>query len=242
MSRVCILTDSTAQFTRFKFPGMDRVSVIPYDVQPGEQAGDTSVFLRRRLQSLIPPSEQEILLKFSRLAGEYDTIFVLTLSSHLHSAARIVLDRLVKISNQVTVNIIETQTTGIGLGYLVQVAASAAAEGVPVEEIERRLRTSIPHIYTILCIPQLTSLVSTGYLDTSQALVGEMMGMLPIFAIEEGRLTPVEKVRTHRHLFECFQEFINEFDSPASIILMKGSAQSVIRTHPLRSVYSGGFP
>ncbi len=51
-------------------------------------------------------------------------------------------------------------------------------------------------------------------MDNAQALVAEMMGMLPIFAFEEGRLVPMEKVRTPRHLFEAFQDFMGEFETP----------------------------
>ncbi len=33
MSNVCIITDSTAQFTQANFPGHERVYVIPFDIQ-----------------------------------------------------------------------------------------------------------------------------------------------------------------------------------------------------------------
>ena len=68
------------------------------------------------------------------------------------------------------------------------------------------------------------------------------MGMLPIFAIEEGRLTPMEKVRTQRHLFESFLEFINEFEAPAHIALMRGASHNTIRDATCASVCPGDFP
>ncbi len=36
MSNVCILTDSTAQFTQPQFPGHERVHVIPFDIRKVE--------------------------------------------------------------------------------------------------------------------------------------------------------------------------------------------------------------
>jgi len=73
-------------------------------------------------------------------------------------------------------------------------------------------------------------------------LVGEMMGMLPIFTFEDGRLVPMEKVRTPRHLFEAFQDFMGEFESPARIALVNGSGRGSLRTNPLRQFVQDTFP
>ena len=94
----------------------------------------------------------------------------------------------------------------------------------------------------LFCIPELTYLANSGYLENSQALVGEMMGMLPIFVIEDGRLTPMEKVRTQRHLFEAFQEFMNEFDVPTHIALVRGVNRNAIRSRPMLQYIREAFP
>ena len=104
------------------------------------------------------------------------------------------------------------------------------------------MRSIIPRIYQLFCIPELTYLAATGYIQSSQAMVGEMLGLLPIFAMEEGRLTPMEKVRTQRHLFESFQEFMEEFDNPSHIALMRGAGSNPARTRPLRAYVQENFP
>ena len=243
MPNVCILTDSTVQFTHPNFPGHERVYVIPFEYQNRMQQGDDETLPYIGLaQRLIPPSTQEFVRFYSQLSREYDMIFVLTLSSQLNPTARFALSASEQYSNHATIDVIDSQTTGIGLGLLVQVAAAAAAAGAPPAEIERQMRAIIPRVYMIFCIPELMYLAHSGYMDYSQALVGEMMGMLPIFAIEEGRLTPMEKVRTQRHLFESFLEFINEFDTPAHIALMYGASHSTIRTRPVRQYVQETFP
>ena len=40
MPNVCILTDSTAQFTQSRFPGCERVYVIPFNIQSVERQED----------------------------------------------------------------------------------------------------------------------------------------------------------------------------------------------------------
>jgi DegV family protein with EDD domain len=242
MSNVCILTDSTAQFIRPNFPGHERVYVIPFTFQTGTQPGDESRLYNCLTHQLIPPSPQEFIRLYAQLSREFDTIFVLTLSSLLNPLIKYAISASVQYCNHATIEVIDSLTTGIGLGLLVQAAAAAVVAGASPAEVERRIRASIPHIYMLFCIPELSYLAHSGYLDYSQALVGEMMGMLPIFVIEEGRLTPMEKVRTQRHLFESFLEFINEFDTPTHIALMRGTSYSTVRSRPVRQYVKETFP
>jgi DegV family protein with EDD domain len=242
MSNACILTDSTVQFTHPNYAGHERVYIIPFEFQTRTQQGNDSRPHKGLTQQLIPPSPQEFVRFYSQLSREYDTIFVLTLSSLLNPTNKFALSALVQYSNHATINVIDSQTIGIGLGLLVQAAAAAACAGVRPAEIERQMRAAIQRVYMLFCIPELTYLAHSGYMGYSQALVGEMMRMLPIFAIEEGRLTPMEKVRTRRHLFESFLEFINEFDAPAHIALMRGANHNAIRARPVRQYVQETFP
>lgn len=167
---------------------------------------------------------------------------MLTISSLLNPATKFALSAAGEFCNHTTIDVVDSQTTGIGLGLLVQAAATEASAGIPPAEIERQIRASISRIYMLFCIPELTYLANSGYMDYSQALVGELMELLPIFAIEEGRLIPVEKVRTQRHLFESFQEFMNEFDDPAYIALTRGTNHNTLRTRHVRQYVQEIFP
>jgi DegV family protein with EDD domain len=243
MPNVCILTDSTAQFTQSRFPGYDRVHVIPFDIQSIERQEGMSlsggVFPQRHL---IAPSPQDFVRFYTRLSRDYDTIVVLILSSLLNPTMSHALAASEQYGNGASVEVIDSQTTAIGLGMLVQIAAEAASEGASLKEIDRRLRANIPRVYLLLCIPELTYLAQSGHMEYTQALVGEMMGILPIFTFEDGRLVPMEKVRTPRHLFEAFQDFMGEFEAPAQIALVKSSGRGSLRTSPLRQFVQDTFP
>jgi DegV family protein with EDD domain len=115
------------------------------------------------------------------------------------------------MQGRVSVQVIDSQTTSVGLGYLVQTAAEAALRHDSAIEIERVIRGIIPHIYSIFCIPGLTYLHHAGFIDYAQAVAGEMLNLLPIFTLEEGHLTPLEKARNMRGLSDFFQEFLDEF-------------------------------
>ncbi len=241
MANICILTDGTVQFTHTTFPGHERVHIIPFDLQLGNAAHSSPAWAGRSGR-LVPPSQNTFTQFFEQLGRQYDTILVLTLSSLISPLISQSVTESLQFCNHGTVELIDSMTIGLGMGFLVQIAAAAADRGVPLAEIEREVRASIPRIYTLYCIPELTCLASAGFLDLSQALVGEMMGMLPIFVIEEGRLTPMEKVRTQRHLFEAFQEFMSEFEMPVYIALMRGTNHSTVRSRPVHQFIRETFP
>jgi DegV family protein with EDD domain len=242
MYNICILTDSSVQFTRPNYPGYERVCVIPFALQDGWQDARKSPLYSSQTQRLVPPSAQEFIRFYTKLGCKFDTIFVITLSSLFYPVAGLALSAAKQYSNHVRISVVDSQTTGIGLGLLVQAAAAAASAGASPEEIEQRMRAIIPHIYMLLCIPELTYLAHSGLIDYSQALVGEMLKILPIFTIEEGRLTPIEKVRTRRHLFESFLEFINEFDAPAHIALTSGRSPNALHSRPVYQYVQETFP
>jgi DegV family protein with EDD domain len=242
MSDVCILTDSTVQFVQPSFPGRERVHIIPFSLQlsprplqPGE--GEAEAY-----PLLTPASPQDFLQYYSQLSHRYGSILVLTISSFLSRAMENALAASAQFSNHCTVQVIDSQTVGAGLGMLVQAAATAAARGLSLAEIERKIRIAIPHIYILFCIPELMYLAAAGHMDRSQAMVGEILSMLPVFTLEEGRLVPSEKVRTPRHLFEAFQDFMAEFESPAHIALVHGSNHNSLRIRPLRQYLQELFP
>jgi len=235
MSRLCILTDSTVQFTRPNFLGQDLVHVIPFELEPEGPPKARRPVPAAMHPRLEPPGPQEFLRCFTQLSQEYDSLLVITLSGALSPAFSNAQAAAVRYNDHTSIQVVDSQTTAVGLGLLAQEAAAAASRGDSLQEVERQVRSIIPRIYQLFCIPELTYLAATGYIQISQALVGEMLGLLPIFAMEEGRLTPMEKVRTQRHLFESFQEFMEEFDDPCHIALMRGAGSNPARTRPLRA-------
>ncbi len=243
MPNVCILTDSTAQFTQSNFTGHERVHVIPFGIQDAaSQEGQSLVGGFTAHKRLIPPSPKQFIQSYASLSHLYDSILVLTLSSQLFPAMKHARSASDQFSNGITVEVVDSQTTSVGLGMLVQLAAGAVSQGASLQEIEQRLRAIIPRVYMLFFIPELTYLAYAGLMDHDQALVAEMMGILPIFTFEEGRLVPMEKVRTPRHLFEAFQNFVAEFAAPSHIALVGSLMRGHLPTSPLRQFVNDTFP
>lgn len=235
MPRICILTDSTAQFTRVNFPGRERVFIIQMVTQAGSNG-------RESIQKLRPPSTQDYLRFYQHLSREYDAVLVLAVSGHINEAVRHAEEASRLFNDHAAIQVVDSQTTGAGLGMLVELAASALNNGASLFEVEQQVRGAISRVYMLICIPELSRLVGLGLLKPTQAVVGEMLGMMPVFVIEDGNLALMEKVRTPRHLFESFQEFMGEFTTPKQIVLQYGVNQNTLRTRPLRQFVQETFP
>jgi len=234
MPRVCILTDSTAQFTRTDFPGRERVFFASFDLQPAAHQEADSQPVHSSSQRLTPPSPQAFLRLYRELGQAYDSILVMTGSSLLSPATRHALSASGQFSNHARLEVLDTRTTATGLGWLVETAAGAASAGEALEAIVKRVRAVIPIIYSVFCIPDLDALAENGYLSLAQAQAAEILGLLPIFMLEDGWLSPLEKVHSQRAVVECLEEFMDEFDSPQRIALTHGEAYDTVRMRPLR--------
>ncbi len=252
MSSVCILTDSTAQFTKPTFPGRSLVTILPIQVEYNNQIYTDAKDLK--LSSLPPtlqnangpclgiPSSEEIKKTYLQLGQEYNEILAVLMSSHLSPLVQNALDAAEAVRGRVAVQVVDSQSISVGLGTLVQSAAEIAAEGVPSTEVERLLRGIIPHIYSVLCIPSLTYLNQSGFIGSAQAIVGEMLGLLPIYTLEDGWLTSVEKARNYRQLMDYLQEFVDEFSDLDHIAFIQSVPPMIHEARMLREHATMLFP
>ncbi|GAP14597.1 EDD domain protein, DegV family [Longilinea arvoryzae] len=162
----------------------------------------------------------------ANLSQDFDDILVILISSQLSETYQNAVKAAEDTQGRSTITVIDSQTISIGLGILVQTAAGFLEEGRTAVDVEKRIRYMIPHIYTLLCTPGLTYLDHAGFIDPSQATVGELLGLLPIFSLEEGKLSPLEKTRNYRAVLDFFQEFIDEFDQLDYIALLQNGSFS----------------
>jgi DegV family protein with EDD domain len=252
MSSTCILTDSTAQFPQLGFSGRNDIRVVSFEVEINgkryEEAHDlrtadlpaaASDALHPRL---IPPSAEEFEALFLKLNQHYDDIIAILASSSLTSVFENARQAAQATQGRARVTAIDSQTTSVGLGLMVQTAAEAAARKVMAVDIERTVRSMIPHTYMMMCTPALSYLYHAGYVDQAQAFVGEMLGLMPVFTLEEGVLSAVEKVRSTRSLVDYMQEFICEFEDLVHIAYIQSTPPLTHEARLMREHAQTCFP
>jgi len=231
MTKTCILTDSSVQFTRHSMNGRNLIEVVPFHVHISDAESDPDSGSRilhyptsatqKPLPVVEPPSIAEYVQAIRSLSSMATDIIALSISSHLSDAYQNLQQAIKLTQGRAKVHLIDTQMIGLGLGYLVQQAAEFADQGVPADEIEYRVRGQVPHIYAQFCLPSLTYLTRSALIDYPQAVVGEMLGILPVFSFEEGKLVSIEKIKNYRALLDYFQEFLDEFSDLDAIAVMQ---------------------
>ena len=252
MPSVCILTDSAAHFPTRSFPGQERVRVMPVKVCLPEQADLESTTVKAShfppsangapIPTVEIPSVKTFQRVFRNLETQYDQIIGIFTSAHLNPTATHAQQATQLFGLKASVEVIDSHTTGPGLGLIVQAAAEAAAAGLSGSEIRKHILGVIPHIYSVFCIRGLTYLHKSGYLDTAQAQVGELLGVTPLYILERGRLTPTQKIRSSRHMVDCLYEFVSEFERLKHIGFLQGVPPYSQEKRALRERLVDDFP
>ncbi|OGO31143.1 MAG: hypothetical protein A2136_00350 [Chloroflexi bacterium RBG_16_54_11] len=229
MSRTCILTDSTATFTKPAFTGYEHVTILPFTIQvdgrPIPDTKDLSIYTSSKIKSpprAEAPSVDSFQKAYSSLGTKYKDIVVILISSHLSQAVANAHAASQVCSSPANIFITDALNTAIGLGLLVQAAAEYAHRGYSGLDINRLVRGMVTHIYSVFCLPDLSHLYRAGLIDPAQAIVGEMLGVIPFFTLENGHLVHTQKIRSPRHLVDIMYEFVAEFENLRYLALLQG--------------------
>ena len=226
MNKVRIVTDSDASIPQHILE-MYPIEIIPQVLRVGrERYEDTNGFSAYRLfqlvhenqpggRTLLPdieaPDVNHILDIYQRLGQDAEEIIAIHMSSTLspmwsqsHKAAEMMMGRY-------RIRVIDSQTTAMGLGMLVELAAKAAADGANLYEIARLVNGAIPHIYVNFFAETLYYLERSAHLGAAQSVLGMMLGIKAMINMEDGQLIPLEKVQTREDVVEKLYDYTAEF-------------------------------
>ncbi|PKO18494.1 MAG: hypothetical protein CVU39_03375 [Chloroflexi bacterium HGW-Chloroflexi-10] len=252
MPKIAIITDSTAQFSNPSFPGKDQVRLIPFGIKIGDKTYPEGIGITvsefptncsiADVPTVIIPTPNQIADLFISLLKNFNELLVLTNSLDLTSVYQNSLEAVELIQGKTMIQVINSQTISTGLGLLVQMAAELVSNGATLADTERHIRQAIPHIYTLFCSPCLSYLAKNEILEETQAAVGEILNLHPIFSLEEGKPSALCKVRNFRHAQDYFQEFIEEYDELQHISLIKGVNTQGLDNRLFRQFVQEYFP
>jgi fatty acid-binding protein DegV len=209
-----ILTDSAAQFIHSTFPGKDMVRVIPL-TPAGSSAGKGYL--------LAAPSDQEVQLILKTASQNAGTVFAILTSGCLSALPGQILRLMKESSAAPRIVMLDTLSTGVGTGFVVEKTAEMAAAGKSNVEIERKIRHYCTAIYTAVILPDLSSLVPIGLVDQAQANAASILGIQSVFSMEDGLPTPLVKVRNQHSAYEYLVEFLDEFEKFHLVALVQES-------------------
>jgi DegV family protein with EDD domain len=222
VAQVKIITDSNAHLPELSLVTELGIEVVPLTVRMGTQAYAERVnftdeaFLKKLAKdpdsvSVEAPSVGQFRSVFGRLGQTADRIVCIHASSALNDVADIARQAAGSYAGRQRIVVLDTATTSVGVGQIVEAAARAAAEGASQAQVVRIVRGMIPHMYALILSDSLDYLEAWGRLGPAQTLLGTMLGLKPIAMMEDGDLVPIEKVRTYARAVDKLFEFIVEF-------------------------------
>lgn len=128
----------------------------------------------------------------------------------------------------VSIRVVDSHTVSLGLGQLVGQAALASVEGKTLAQVSRRVTSEMPSFFVSFFAESMHYLGEDAQMGTSQTLLSAMLDLKVMLLLEEGRLQPVEKVRTLSELVEKLFNFIVEFTFVKKVGFMNHAYGSVV--------------
>ncbi|WP_137723662.1 DegV family protein [Prescottella subtropica] len=94
------------------------------------------------------------------------------------------------------VRVVDSASTGMGLGYPALAAARTARAGGDLDAVYRRAVDVAEHGRTLIVVDRLDHLRRGGRIGTAAALLGTALAMKPVLHLVDGKLVLREKTRT----------------------------------------------
>jgi DegV family protein with EDD domain len=141
------------------------------------------------------PTPQVFAETYQRLADEGATAIV---SIHLSSqmSGTIEAARLAASEAPIPVEVVDSETIGMAMGFAVVTAAESAAGGADMPAVLEAVRSRLEPSGVLFYVDTLEHLRRGGRIGAASALLGSALAIKPILAVRGGRIVPVEKVRT----------------------------------------------
>jgi DegV family protein with EDD domain len=204
--RVAVVTDSTAYLPDGVAERLG-VAVVPLQVVLGGVAGAegievTPVDVAAALSRWVPvstsrPNPADFVAAYrAALDSGASSVVSLHISSELSGTWDSARLAAAECGGESVIRVVDSRTTAMGLGFAVLAAAEAARDGAGLEEAYAAAVSSVAHTTTLFYVDTLEHLRRGGRIGAAQALLGTALSVRPILHVADGRIVPLEKVRT----------------------------------------------
>jgi DegV family protein with EDD domain len=168
--------------------GREGVDVTPTDVARALEARRVAVTTSR-------PSPGEFVETYRSLLAEAATGIV---SVHLSAQLSGTFEAAQAAANEIgdRVAVVDSRSTGMGLGFAALAAASAAADGEDLSGVRRAAVAAIEMTTTLFYVDTLEFLRRGGRISPASALLGTALSVKPILWVADGGIVARDKVRT----------------------------------------------
>lgn len=129
------------------------------------------------------------------------------------------------LEGEFPVEVIDTLSASMGVGYLALEAAKCAETGTSLDAVSARVRELMPRIEVLFLVETLKWLERGGRINKAKSLLGSVLSIKPLLRLHEGQLEPFQQPRTRSKAIEAMIEWIKGFPDPAGVtVLYDGAA------------------
>lgn len=213
-----IVTDSTAYLTADLQKEYD-LTVVPLSVIfPDESFKETEVdydyfYSKIDREGIIPtssqPSQGEMEDAFNRLLDEGHEIMAIFISGDLSGTCQSAYgarQAILQVNPTARIEILDSRTTCMAMGFIVLAAAQAAREGKSLEEVAAAARTMQGRTGIYFVPATLEYLKKGGRIGGAAALLGSLLQIKPILYLSNGKVDVLEKARGTKAALETIFE------------------------------------
>lgn len=221
---VKILTDSTSYLSEEICKELDikkiSLSVSWNDINMKEVDINNEDFYFMMEEKGIPMSSQpsigEMLEEMKKVVANGDSLVGIFLSSEMsgtYSSALMVKEMVLEEYKDAQIEIIDSRSNCMQLGFAAIVGARAAKEGKTIKEVLEIVNQNIKRSRFLFIPDNLEYLKKGGRIGGASALIGNILKIIPILTVEDGKTNVMTKVRTKKNAIKTMIEKVIEDSS-----------------------------
>jgi len=210
-ANTAIVLDSTADYPE----GPERFSnwrVVPLTVRFGAETfkdyvelGPDEFYQRLRTAPAPPttsqPTPADFLAVYSELAGRFERIYSLQLSSTLSGTFASAESAAATLGGE-QVRVVDTRTVSAAVAILALAVQRRLERGTSDEEIDALVERYRRDHGLLFTVDTLDYLARGGRIGRAAALAGSLLNVKPILTIEDGEVVPLKRVRGQQRVLE----------------------------------------
>ena len=209
--KIAVVTDSSAYIPAELFKGLD-IHVIPLSLiwdddrlLDGIDILPQAFYERLQTSKSLPTSSQPSAKEFEQFFLEWgkdcDAVVAVLVSTKISGTIDCAQAALNEISD-LPIQIVDSRSSSMGLGFVVLAAARAAAAGKSIEEVVLAAERMRDDVHLLFVVDTLEYLHRGGRIGGAKRLFGTMLQIKPILHFEDGLIQPHSQARTRKKALE----------------------------------------
>ena len=219
-NKTAIIVDSCGDVPKEYFEKYRHLFVLPMRIncqdgsfRDGIEISAEDVYRRQKTENLTSstPNGADVEDLFRKIEEEgYQKAIAIILSSGLTSTVNYIRLAAEELEH-LEVAVYDSFSASIGEGAIAIQAAEYAEEGVPFEELKKKVEKLIAGTKVFFSIDTLEYLQKGGRIGKVTALAGTLLDIKPVITLdEEGELYTAAKVRSHKAVAKKLVQFVRE--------------------------------